>query len=61
MIEIKVKVIGEDKIFVEDFLEYSENVHLSKNDPTLVKLVEGVIKKFPGNVEEVRIIIKMEW
>lgn len=61
MIEIKVKVQGDDQTLVEKFLINDENLRLSKDDPEMFKLVDETIKKFKGSVEDVVVGIKWQW
>jgi len=43
MIELKVKVSGEDKSFTEKFLIHQEGLCLSHDDAVMKQMVESVI------------------
>ena len=61
MIELKVKVSGEDKSFIEKFLIRQEGLCLSHDDAVMKQMVESVIAQFKGKVDDVLINIKFTW
>lgn len=58
MIEVSVKVSNSELSLTEKYLEY-QAFSLSKDDPKLSKMVEDTVKKFKGDVEDIRIVAKM--
>lgn len=61
MIELKIKVSGDDQTLVEKHLIFSTDIRLCQEDAVLHKLVTDVIKKFQGSVDEVVLMFRMEW
>ncbi len=61
MLEISVKVSNSDQTFVMKYLEYSEDIVLSKDDPKLSSMVEKAVKSFGGIVDDVVVRIKLVW
>jgi len=61
MLEISVKVSNADQTFVMKYLEYAEDIVLSKDDPKLSGMVEKAVKAFGGVVEDVVVRIKLVW
>lgn len=61
MLEITVKVSNCDQTFVTKYLEYSEDILLSKDDPKLSDMVDKAVKAFGSGVEDVVVRIKMVW
>ena len=61
MLEVIVRVKGEDQILNRKFLCYEENVQMNHDDPHLKKMVEATISDFKGEVEDVLVKIKYTW
>jgi hypothetical protein len=60
MIEISVKVSGDDMTLTEHFLVH-ETISMSHDDPALSKIVSDTIAKFSGVVEDVLVKAKYTW
>ena len=61
MLEISVKVSNSDQTFVMKYLEYSEDIVLSHDDPKMCGMVNKAIQAFGGVVEDVIVRIKLVW
>lgn len=61
MFELTVRVKGDDQTLNKKFLVYDESVQLNHDNKYLKDLVEGTLKDFKGNVDEVKLKISMEW
>ena len=61
MLEITVKVANEENTLVSKYLEYSEDIVLTKDDPKLSTMVDKAVKAFGGEVSDVVVRIKMVW
>lgn len=61
MIELVVKVSGDDKTFSLSHLLLDETITLSHDDPILRSLVEKAVENFKGVPEDVAIRAKMVW
>jgi hypothetical protein len=61
MIEIAIKVTGDDQALTRKFLIHEEGMILSHNDPVLSKMVTETIEAFKGNVDDVLIKIRYTW
>lgn len=61
MIEITVKVSGDDTTLTEKFLIHEEGMKLSHDDDKLRSLVDSVTQKFKGIFTDVLVKIKYTW
>lgn len=61
MIDISVKIKGEDSSYTKRLLEYDADVTMSRDDPTLKALVEEAMKEFKGHIEDVIVKTVMYW
>lgn len=61
MIEISVTVKNEEARFNKRFPVYDQNIQLSFNDPTLMKLRDEVIQDFGAPVDDCQMRITMSW
>lgn len=59
MIEISVKVSNEEQTLTQKFLEYSEDIVLSENDPKIESMIQQTISKFKGIPSDVVFKAKM--
>lgn len=61
MIEISVKVSGDDQTLTQKYLLHEEGISLSHDDATLTKMVQDTIANFKGQPEDVIVKIKYTW
>lgn len=61
MIEISITVKNEDSRLNKKFMEYSKDIKLSLDDPTLIRLRDEVIKDFGAPVDDCVMRITMSW
>ena len=59
-VEVKVKVSNDEQKYTQKFPCY-EAICISKDDPTLAKMVEEAIKNFKGDVDEVKVTFAYNW
>jgi hypothetical protein len=60
MIELNIKIKGDDQTLSKRFLVY-ENIVLSNENELLQKLVTDTMKDFHGDVDDVSLTAKMVW
>lgn len=61
VIEITVKIEGEDQTLTEKFLEHEEGLALSHEDARLSHMVAQTQSKFKGVIEDITIKAKYVW
>ena len=63
MIELTIKILDEDLSITERFVHYDSPIVLSRDDPTLQKMVNDTMAKFNGTLQNPDIIVKtkMTW
>ena len=59
-VEVKVKVSNEEQKYTQKFPCY-QPISISKDDPTLAKMVEETLKNFKGDVDDVKILFTYTW
>ena len=59
-VEVKVKVSNDEQKYSQKFPCY-DSITISKDDPTLAKMVEEAIRNFKGDVDDVKVIVTYSW
>ena len=61
MIELTIKVSNEEKRMTKKHAIYDPQIAVSRDDVTLIALVDEAIKEFNSDVDDVKLIITMVW
>lgn len=61
MIEVQVKVEGDDQTLTQKYLVHEEGLSLSRDDFALSEMVKKARDAFKGQVEDILIRIKFQW
>lgn len=61
MIEVQVKVQGDDQTLTQKYLVHEEGLSLSRDDFALSEMVKKTKDAFTGQVEDILVKIKYQW
>lgn len=61
MVELTVRIKGDDQTLNRKFLIYDEDVKLNYDDKILKEAVEATLKDFKSSPDSIRVKISMEW